>query len=188
MNCQNCPGEISKRNRTGRCRSCAAKWAARSYPGLIEIRRAAGKAGAMKPGERERRAKRCAERRLWEIGTASRTEETFAKISRSNSERKMSWCPPELRGEAKRLTKSGFKLAEVKPMILEQHKAELDRFRRKLGVVVEARPAPAKPGRKPAWADCPAHLADEYARLKHRIGGHAARRQIEAREAMRLAA
>jgi hypothetical protein len=162
MACTTCGKQLYVRNKSGYCAahsnaspekrakiSASLRLAMAANPELREARRRGGIASANLPGERERRAKLCAERRLWELGTAARTEETFAKIGRSTSERRMAWCPRELRDDARRLIRQNFKLADVKEIILAQHETNMARFRAKLGIqdnVIALRPvAPVNP-------------------------------------------
>src|SRR5690606_11313927 len=77
----------------------------------------------------------CCERRLWELGVKGHTPETRARIAATQRARKMAWCPPHLRDEARRLNqKQKIPAAEVRKIILEQHEAEMRRWRRSVGV------------------------------------------------------
>lgn len=145
--CKSCSGPVSRYNRSGYCAACAnsspekrAKISAsmkRVYaadPALRETRRRIGRETAARPGEKERRAAQCRATRMWEKGLAGRTPESVAKIARATSERRMAWCPPELRDHARWLVKTKhMRLAEVQPLILEMHEAEMRRFRRSIG-------------------------------------------------------
>lgn len=167
--CAECGVDLYRRNRSGYCArhansspekrakvSAALRRAIQADPARRAALSRAGKVGASAQGESERRARRAREMRLWDRGAAARTPETFARISRSVSNVRMAWCPPDLRDEARRLTKSkGVPLVEVKAIIAEQHEAELRRFRRAIGAEEpprEPEAPPLNPGRLPRVA------------------------------------
>lgn len=86
------------------------------------------------PGQREIRSERAKAQGLSAIGTAARTPETYARMGRATSEHRMAWCPPELRDEARHLTKyKRMKLTEVKVIILAQHQSNLRRYIKSIG-------------------------------------------------------
>jgi hypothetical protein len=152
--CAVCPASLDPRNRTGYCSrhhngapgkrqriSEALKRGHQLHPEWREDRRRAAIKAASCPVERARRAQRCRDRRLWEIGVAALTPESRAKQAAAQSARRMAWCPPELRDEAKRLVRyKKLRLAEVKQIIGEQHEAEMRRFRRSIGVIEDPVP------------------------------------------------
>jgi chromosomal replication initiation ATPase DnaA len=155
--CAECGGPIDPRNRSGYCTrhqnaspekrrkiSEALKRGHQLHPEWREQRRQAAIKAARNPANRERRAQLCRERRLWEKGVAGHTPETRAKIAATQRAKKMAWCPPHLRAEARRLSQS-LKLphAEVRRIILEHHEAELRRFRRSHGIDEPEAAAPA---------------------------------------------
>ncbi len=145
--CAICPATLDPRNRTGYCArhhnhspekrrkiSESLKRGHMLNPEWREQRRRAAKLAAQNPANRERRAQLCRERRLWELGVKGHTPETRAKIAATQSARKMAWCPPHLRAEARRLNqKQKIPAAEVRKIILDQHEAEMRRFRREIG-------------------------------------------------------
>lgn len=144
-----CGTELSRPNRTGRCKPCAVAWLnsstdikARRVKGLHRMMaarpewrervRALGRL-ERSPEFRERARQTCTERRLWEYGLPkARTPEANAKRGRSLTEAKLGWCPRELRDHYRTLTKNhGYKAAEARAMILEQHEKDMAAFRRK---------------------------------------------------------
>lgn len=146
--CAICPATLDPRNRTGYCArhhnqspekrrkiSESLKRGHMLNPEWREQRRRAAKLAAQDPANRERRAQLCRERRLWELGVKGHTPETRARIAATQRARKMAWCPPHLRDEARRLNqKQKIPAAEVRKIILEQHEAEMRRWRRSVGV------------------------------------------------------
>lgn len=137
LTCVDCAAPVKGRSKTGRCLSCACRYACRINPELRQARvRAGKKCAAMYAQDIAERARTIG---LAAMGRAARTPESFRKLSRSVSETRMAWCPPELRDEARRLTyMKGIPLAEVKPMILDLHRAQMDRFRQGLLITLDS--------------------------------------------------
>lgn len=131
--CMDCHRAVAQRNTTGRCLSCAVKWAVATKPELREARRRAGVASAKRPGERERRSAAAKDQGLYLIGHAARDEASFRKLGQSVSSARMAWCPHEMRDDARYLTTiKRIPLAEVKQIILTQHARDMAHFVRGL--------------------------------------------------------
>jgi len=146
--CAICGTGLYSRNRSGYCaahvgqspavrakNSAAQRLACRANPAIREAKRRAGRASASKPGERERRSQAARQRNLSALGRAALTPEVYKKIGASLSATRMGWCPAPLRDEYRRLVKSkSIPAAEARKIILEQHEAEMRRWRRSVGV------------------------------------------------------
>ena len=86
------------------------------------------------PAATKARRERGIAMRLNELGTeAARDPAVNARKRERISATKMSWCPPELIEEARRLRAMRFSAAEVKRIILDQHERDMARFRASIG-------------------------------------------------------
>ena len=86
------------------------------------------------PAATKARRERAIAMRLNELGTeAARDPAGNARKRERISATKMSWCPPELIEEARRLRAMRFSAAEVKRIILDQHERDMARFRASIG-------------------------------------------------------
>lgn len=149
--CRECSAPLCRGNRSGYCRAHVTgspevrrkladsmRRGIQADPQRREGLRRAGRASANGPGERERRSRAARERNLNAIGCAAITPEVRRKAAASISSTRMAWCPPHLRDEHRHLVKSkGFKSAEARKIIEAQNEAEMRRWRRSVGAVVE---------------------------------------------------
>lgn len=146
--CRNCRGRIARGNRSGYCRGCtgvAMKRALEADP----IRKAALVkrlvAIARAPGRREQKRARWLAGRFWERGQAAQPAGSDARrrMAKSLSDTRLAWCPPHLRDKYRQLTKSKrLRAADARRMILEEHEAEMRRWRRSVGLDVPPAVAP----------------------------------------------
>lgn len=151
--CADCGATLCRSNRGGYCIrhtngspekrakiSAGVTRANLTDPTLRERKRAAAKRQAARPEERARRSEECRKRQMWRLGLAALTAESRAKSGRACSATKLAWCPPHLRDEYRTLTKNKMKAGEARRIILEQHEAEMRRWRRSVGAEPPARP------------------------------------------------
>lgn len=173
--CAVCSAPLSPRNASGYCTRCQnrqpgkrAKIAAavrRSYqlnPELRVIRRASAVKNARDPEINARRSAAARRDRLWEKGVAARTPETYAKIAATQRAASLAWCPPHLREDYRRMMRcQRFKAAEARSLILEQHEAEMRRWRRGVG----AEPEPPMPKLGGRFIDRASEVAARWAEV-----------------------
>lgn len=149
MNCATCGGPIWMGNKTGYCRkhvgaalSASPEHAAKISAGL---RRKMALDPVYREECRERARKNCASPKLreaaakaartsgaWRKALEAATPESYALGAKRSADTKLAWCPPELRDFYNDLKAKGIRAPEAKRLTLEQHEAEMARFRRKL--------------------------------------------------------
>lgn len=151
--CADCPAPITRKSRTGRCKSCAPKRRA-ADPVSRAHHRARSKEGAAKrlakPGELER---------LRQVMLANRSSDpaVVAKAAATRDRKFMGWCPPAYRTLNRTLRLKGYSRAERMELIAEEVRraerarlASLTRLERQLervrngATVVEVRPMPSR--------------------------------------------
>ena len=149
--CKTCAGPIHRRNRSGLCKRCivtdpamiAKKAAAtrryyQTHPEALEAKTRQLVAQTQKPEHGARARRMVMENRLWEQGHASYVagSEAARRGGARLSAVRLAWCPPELRDEYRFLTNAkGYRAAEARAMIEDQHELQMACFRRALGVV-----------------------------------------------------
>jgi hypothetical protein len=97
---------------------------------------------------REANSQRLRERPIWQLGHAALPPGCDARKrgGAARSARHLAWCPPELRDEYRRLVANKKVPAkEARAVILDQHEAELRRFRRSIGIVEAEQFGPIEP-------------------------------------------
>lgn len=148
--CKSCSVTLGPRNKSGYCRKCFSKCVPMSDDAKKRLSAAIRKRFQADPQfkadlqERARKAskspKACKARKerwqrekMWEIGNeAARKPEARKKAAIATRNTRLAWCPPHLREDYLRLIYSNReKAADAKRIILEQHEAELRRFRAK---------------------------------------------------------
>lgn len=159
--CTDCGGPVGRKNQTGFCRSCmlakgGLNWIRSRDPEAFDRKRREGMLKKYRDDPEFKAKTRANLLRIAKLphAVAARTEncrklglsrvavdampagsEARKKQAKAISERKLAWCPPELRAEYMHLLKSKrIKAAEAKPIILEMHEANLRRLRAKMGV------------------------------------------------------
>lgn len=151
--CAECSTTLGPRNTSGYCarhvgianmrRPGVREKAARNMrlrlaadPVLREGYQARMRAHQALPQAREARRQRWLAEKPWIKGNEVQPKggEARQRMAASISARRLAWCPPELRDDYRLLTNvKGLKAAEAREMILEQHEAEMARFRRSIG-------------------------------------------------------
>lgn len=151
MNCQECGAQLCSdpRRKTDKCRPCYQAWtktpegsafrsaiAKRMHikdPTLRLRIAAANRAGVTD----ERRAKMAVVARInrnWEKSTYENRLKWQRAGVLASAEKRLGWCPHELRDEYRRLVDAkNFPPAEAREIILAQHEKNMADFRRKLG-------------------------------------------------------
>ena len=140
MACSACEGPISKTSRSGLCRACFNKKigadpevARRKSESLKRYCANPANAAAMRERGQRAAAKRLSDpvHLAWAqdfmrnvVQPLSMTPEELAKGHRSaaaklSTEKRMAWCPVEYRDAYRALIRTGIKMAEARPMILE---------------------------------------------------------------------
>lgn len=166
--CNKCGGPVSKQAKTGICRKCfvkapfdyirahnpdfeqkrieALRLAYRANPEWQEKIRAHCKNLSALPHIRAARSEKAKAQRLHDLGfPGTQTEEAKRKMVRTRADRTLGWCPAHLRDEYRRLkVRHKMLAADARAIILEQHEADMRRFRAKLGVTGEV-PDPRVP-------------------------------------------
>jgi len=132
-----CGTALGPRNTSGRCQRCALRQMNKD-PGIRKRRSEARRRYfAENPDARaalvEQGRRQFLDNRLWEAGSKARTKESFERGARTRTERMLAWCPPELRGEYRRLLSNKYSAEEAKALILDQHEADMRRFRASIG-------------------------------------------------------
>jgi hypothetical protein len=84
---------------------------------------------------RQRAGRTTRESGSWKAAiAAASTPEARLRAARSWSEKRLGWCPPELRDEYRSLViRHKVKAADAKEMILVQHEKNMREFRRSIG-------------------------------------------------------
>lgn len=154
MNCTVCDKPLDGRTTTGLCRKHSAKRLIALMPAerLALGRERAGEAMrkywmahpeklaaaaerlrqmTQTPEHSQRASETMKRNRTWEIGWQTcQTPEARARRRQSMSDRKLSWCPPELRDEYRRLRrKKNLPASEAREIVLAQHERDMARFR-----------------------------------------------------------
>lgn len=149
--CKTCPKTLSARNKSGYCRQCIPAALAKD-PAHREKQRAGIKRGFMANPERLEMYRRnaaaasrspaaCLAREVrwlrdkpWIAGNqAARAPEARAKAAKATRATRLAWCPEHLRPQYLSLIYSKrLKADEARRIILEQHEADMQRFRRQL--------------------------------------------------------
>lgn len=149
--CQTCGKELGRNNRSGYCKhhvsaakaqdpawreaqKAGAKRALQANPERMEALKARIRARNTSPEHRAWAADRARQMGLAEIGRAvAHTAEAQAKRSASCIATKLSWCPPHLREDYRRLIRTKhIRAAEAREIILAQEQAEIAAMRRRL--------------------------------------------------------
>lgn len=147
--CKRCDKPLGPRNVSGYCRkhysaaehqnadhgakiSRALKLKYAHDPVFAERAKETARANLFKASGSKQTATRL---RLWEIGLPfSLAPEVRARAARTHSERRMAWCPRELREDYRRLVYSKkLRAAEAREIILAQHEKDMATFRKSLG-------------------------------------------------------
>lgn len=156
--CRTCGKTLGPRNRIGYCVICGPKARGPEHGKLVSagIRKRFAEDPVYADQLRSRaralsadpslNARRCAHfnQAIRDKGNlASRSPESRKKAGRMISERRLAWCPRELRAEYLALvSKKGFKAAEARAMIEDHHAVAMDRWRRQIGQAPEPEPQP----------------------------------------------
>jgi uncharacterized Zn finger protein (UPF0148 family) len=151
--CAKCDTVLFRKNKTGLCRAHwvehtrTPEWRERvsrtqrrilfERPELKIKRQEVGRRMAQLPATveaRKRTGQIARERGYWKDGmAAANTPENRLRAARTCSERRLGWCPPELRDEYRLLiTRHKVKAAEAREIILRQHETDMARFRRSI--------------------------------------------------------
>ena len=149
--CKVCPARLGPRNKSGYCRkhfSQNVPMSEESRRKLSETIRKRCKAdpefkadlqkrarkASTSPGAVKARTERWHREKVWEKGNkAARKPEVRAKAAIATRNTRLAWCPPHLRQDYLDLIyKNREKAADAKKIILDQHDAELRRFRARI--------------------------------------------------------
>lgn len=151
--CKTCGAILGRRNKSGYCRKHVAA-ANAERPEIRErqregIRRKLAADPAYLDDLRKRarnlssdpeinliRSRHFVANRIWEIGhVAASNPESRAKAGQRGSATKLAWCPRHLREEYRYLVHTKrLKAAAAREIILAQHEADMQRWRRGIGV------------------------------------------------------
>lgn len=150
MNCKTCQSALGPRNKTGYCRAhvSAAQAACPEFrakqragikrklatdPAYLDDLRRRARTQGKRLDTRPQRSERFKREQIWKIGqAAAASSESRAKAGRSLSRTRNAWCPPELLDAYRDLTKLGYRAAEARRMILDQHERDKARFAAKI--------------------------------------------------------
>ncbi|EJL21913.1 hypothetical protein [Novosphingobium sp. AP12] len=154
--CKTCDQPLNPQNKSGYCKRHisaalaqdpawrekqrnAARMSLRSNPERLDRMRALAVEMGKLPQAVEARRKHCIERELWKVGNASQPKGSAPRIrgGRRQSATKNAWCPPHLLDDYKALTRTGYRAAEARAIIEDQHTVEMARFRRAIGAPEE---------------------------------------------------
>jgi hypothetical protein len=181
--CADCSVALGRANQSGRCRRCLILNLAKDP--AFQARRQAGirRAFQANPERREEYAARARaihklpqaiearrrgaiERRIWERGNAAQGpagSPARVRAGKKGSAAKLAWCPPHLREHYRYLVYSQHvKAAEARALILEQHEAEMRRWRRAVGVEEPAK-VDATPSKGVLFIDRASAVASAWA-------------------------
>ena len=152
MLCAECDAPLCRENRSGLCRACCARHNghASRHKMAATMRRKIAADPAYKQRIRDQLANysRTAEARdaarqrlldrpiflLGQAGAGGPGAPARIKAGQSHTNRRLAWCPPEYRDLYRTLLSKSLGAEKAQQMTLAQHRADMKKFRKSLGV------------------------------------------------------